>query len=133
MPPSPDATPRRILIVDDSSLIREAAKLALATIRGWEVLTASSGEEGLARASADQPDAVLLDVVMPGLDGVAVAQRLAAGADTRAIPVVMLTAADGAEDRQRLGELPVAGIIGKPFALDSLATQLAVLVGWEQP
>jgi CheY-like chemotaxis protein len=64
---------------------------------------------------------------------VAVAQRLAAGADTRAIPVVMLTAADGAEDRQRLGELPVAGIIGKPFALDSLATQLAVLVGWEQP
>jgi CheY-like chemotaxis protein len=131
----PDSTalrPRRVLVVDDSSLIREAARLALGSIGGWEVLTASSGEEGLVRASADQPDAVLLDMMMPGLDGVAVAERLAAGPETRAIPVVMLTAADGAEDRARMGRLSVAGVIPKPFDLGALAGQLAALVGWEE-
>jgi CheY-like chemotaxis protein len=123
--------PRRVLVVDDSSLIREAAALALGTIRGWDVLTAASGEEGLERAGADQPDAVLLDVVMPGLDGIAVAERLAHSPGTRTIPVVMLTAAGSAEDRQRLERLAVAGVIPKPFELATLADQLAVLVGWD--
>jgi CheY-like chemotaxis protein len=135
MPSSADSTatrPRRVLVVDDSSLIREAASLALGAIGGWEVLTASSGEEGLIRASADQPDAVLLDVMMPGLDGVAVAERLAAGPATRAIPVVMLTAADSAEDHARMGRLSVAGVIPKPFDLAALAGQLAALVGWDE-
>jgi CheY-like chemotaxis protein len=118
------------LVVDDSSLIREAATLALGAIGGWDVLTASTGEEGLAQASAERPDAVLLDLVMPGLDGVAVAERLMASPETRTIPVVMLTAADGAADRERLRHLPVAGVIPKPFALESLAGQLAALVGW---
>jgi CheY-like chemotaxis protein len=131
-PVTDSAAPRRVLIVDDSSLIREAAALALGAIGGWEVLAASSGEEGLARASADRPDAILLDVVMPGLDGVAVAEHLAASLDTSAIPVVMLTAADGAEDRERLGRLSVAGIIPKPFELTALAAQVAALVGWEE-
>jgi DNA-binding response OmpR family regulator len=131
--PHPDRTPRRILVVDDSSLIREAATLGLGAVAGWEVLTAASGEEGLERAMAERPDAVLLDVVLPGLDGVAVAHRLAASPATRTIPVVMLTAADGAEDRRRLRRLPVAGIIPKPFALESLAGQVAALLGWDQP
>jgi CheY-like chemotaxis protein len=130
MAPVADSTPRRVLVVDDSGLIREAAKLALGAIGGWDVLTAASGEEGLAQASAERPDAVLLDLVMPGLDGVAVAERLTASPATRTIPVVMLTAADGAEDRERLRDLPVAGVIPKPFELDSLAAQLAALVGW---
>jgi CheY-like chemotaxis protein len=123
---------RRVLVIDDSSLIREAAMLALGSIGGWQVLTAASGEEGLERASADQPDAVLLDLVMPGLDGVAVAEQLARSPDTREIPVVMLTAAESAEDRERLDRLSVAGVIHKPFELAALAGQLAVLVGWEQ-
>lgn len=124
--------PRRVLVVDDSSLIREAATLALGSLGGWEVLTAASGEEGIERASAEQPDAVLLDVVMPGLDGVAVAERLAQSPATRDIPVVMLTAADSAGDRDRLARLSVAGVIHKPFELVALAGQLAVLVGWGQ-
>jgi CheY-like chemotaxis protein len=118
--------------VDDSSLIREAATLALGSIGGWEVLTAASGEEGLERASAERPDAVLLDLVMPGLDGVAVAAHLARSPATRDIPVVMLTAADGAGDRERLGRLSVAGVIHKPFELAALPGQLASLVGWGQ-
>jgi CheY-like chemotaxis protein len=118
--------------VDDSSLIREAATLALGSIGGWEVLTAASGEEGLERASAERPDAVLLDLVMPGLDGVAVAAHLARSPATRDIPVVMLTAADGAGDRERLGRLSVAGVIHKPFELAALPGQLALLVGWGQ-
>jgi CheY-like chemotaxis protein len=126
------AASRRILIVDDSSLIREVAKLALSTVEGWEVLTASSGEEGIMRARDDQPDAVLLDVVMPGLDGVATAERLAASPDTQAIPIVMLTAADRAQDRERMRRLPVAGVIAKPFELSALASQLAAVVGWAE-
>jgi CheY-like chemotaxis protein len=129
---NPTVPLRRVLIVDDSSLIREAATLALGTIGGWEVLSASSGEEGLARASADRPDAVLLDVVMPGLDGLEVAERLATSPDTHAIPIVMLTAADGAEDRERLRRLPVAGVIRKPFELTALASQVAALLGWDE-
>ncbi len=128
---SAPSRPRRVLVVDDSSLIREAATLALGAIGGWEVLTASSGEKGLARASADRPDAVLLDVVMPGLDGVAVAERLRANPETRAIPVVMLTAADGAQDRERLRRLSVTGVIPKPFDVTALAAQLAAIVGWD--
>jgi DNA-binding response OmpR family regulator len=131
-PHAADRPPRRILVVDDSSLIREAATLALGAVAGMEVLTASSGEEGLVRGMAERPDAVLLDVVMPGIDGVTVAQRLAASPTTRTIPVVMLTAADATEDR-RLRDLPVAGIIPKPFALESLAGQLAALLGWDEP
>ncbi len=125
------STPSRcVLVIDDSSLIREAAMLALGSVDGWEVLTAASGEEGLERASAHHPDAVLLDLMMPGLDGVAVAERLARSADTREIPVVMLTAAVSAGDRERLARLAVAGVIHKPFELTALAGQLAALVGW---
>jgi CheY-like chemotaxis protein len=127
---APSVQPRRVLVIDDSSLIRGAVTLALGSVDGWEVLTAASGEEGLERAGVDQPDAVLLDVVMPGLDGVAVAERLARSPNTREIPVVMLTAGESPQERERLERLSVAGVIHKPFELDALAGQLAVLVGW---
>jgi CheY-like chemotaxis protein len=123
--------PRLVLVVDDSSLIREAVTLALSTNDGWEVLTASSGEEGLALAGTELPDAILLDVMMPGLDGIVVAERLAASPATRGIPLVMLTAADRPEDRERLSGLAVAGVIAKPFQLAALSGQLAALIGPE--
>jgi CheY-like chemotaxis protein len=117
------------LAVDDSSLIREAVSLALSPIDGWKVLTAPSGEEGLALAGTEMPDVILLDVMMPGLDGIVVAERLAASPGTRGIPVVMLTAADRPEDRERLSGLAVAGVIAKPFQLAALSDQLAALIG----
>lgn len=121
----------RVLVVDDSSLIRECATLALGTLAGWEVSVACSGEAGLQRAAIERPGVVLLDMVMPGLDGAAVAERLARDPVTRGIPIVMLTAADSAEDRERIARLPVAGVIPKPFELAALAGQVAAIVGWD--
>ena len=60
---------RRVLIIDDEDDIREVAALSLESVAGWEVIRASSGVEGLARAAEYQPDAILLDVMMPGMDG----------------------------------------------------------------
>jgi two-component system alkaline phosphatase synthesis response regulator PhoP len=122
--------PRRILVVDDSVLIREAAKIALAQLGGFEVTTAGSGEEGLVRAAGDRPDAILLDVVMPGIDGVTTAERLTSTPATSAIPIVLLTAKDEPEDRERFRLLPVRGVIAKPFELAELSGQVERLLGW---
>jgi CheY-like chemotaxis protein len=59
---------RRILIIDDDDDIREVAALTLETVAGWEVLTANSGANGIQRAREENPDAILLDVMMPGMD-----------------------------------------------------------------
>jgi len=66
----------RILIIDDEDDIREVAALSLETVAGWEVMVASSGAQGLIRASSYQPDAILLDVMMPGMDGPATFREL---------------------------------------------------------
>ena len=68
---------RKILIIDDEDDIREVASLSLETVAGWEVIKASSGAQGLARAAEHQPDAILLDVMMPGMDGPTTFQRAA--------------------------------------------------------
>lgn len=121
---------RRVLVIDDSVLIRAAVKVALGTIGGWRVITAASGEHGIALAESERPDAILLDVVMPGLDGIAVAERLNATPRTSSFPVVLMTAKDRLEDRESFARLPVAGVIGKPFAIAGLARELATLLEW---
>jgi CheY-like chemotaxis protein len=121
---------RRVLVIDDSALIREAAKVALGTIGGWEVLTASCGEDGIAMAESEQLDAVLLDVVMPGMDGIEVAERLHEAPDTNTFPVVLLTAKDAPEDHEQFRTVPVAGVLAKPFEIASLANELAAMLGW---
>jgi len=84
---------RRILTIDDQSDIRRLIRMTL-EFEGFEVLEASGGEEGLAMARKHQPDLILLDVMMPGLNGLAVSKTLAADPVLRQIPVVMLTALD---------------------------------------
>lgn len=88
----------RILVVDD---IEANVRLLQAKLSAeyYDVLTASDGVTALAMAAADQPDVILLDVMMPGLDGFEVCRRLKSDAVTRHIPVVMVTALDGREDR----------------------------------
>jgi two-component system alkaline phosphatase synthesis response regulator PhoP len=117
----------RVLVVDDSVLIREAARLGLQQTGDWEVLTAESGEEALRSAAHERPDAILLDVVMPGLDGIATAERLASSPATASIPIVLLTAKD---DTGQFARLPVRGVIAKPFDLPALAGQVADVLGW---
>lgn len=117
-------------MVDDSLLIREAVKIALGTIGGWQTVTAPSGEEGIERAVSGSFDAILLDVEMPGLDGIAVVERLQAIPATSALPIVLLTAHEQIEESPRLRGVSVAGAISKPFDMSDLARQIADLLGW---
>ena len=121
---------RRILVIDDEEDIREVAKLSLEAVAQWEVSTTHSGGEGLARAAAEQPDAILLDVMMPDMDGPTAFQELQANAATRHIPVIFLTAKVQAWDRRRFADLGVTAVISKPFDPLKLASQVAEALGW---
>jgi CheY-like chemotaxis protein len=124
-------TARRVLIVDDEDAIREIAQLSMEVVGGHRATGVSSGAEAVDRAVADRPDAILLDVMMPGLDGPATFQCLQDSADTREIPVVLLTAKVRAADRRQFEDLGVSGILAKPFDPMTLAAQVSDALGWE--
>jgi two-component system alkaline phosphatase synthesis response regulator PhoP len=106
--------PRCVLVVDDEEDIREVAALSF-ELAGWQVLVAPSGRDGIAAANAAAPDVVLLDVMMPELDGPGTYALLQAEARTRDIPVVFLTAKVQNADKRRYAALGVRGVIAKPF------------------
>ncbi|NJP09460.1 MAG: response regulator [Leptolyngbyaceae cyanobacterium RU_5_1] len=116
---------KRILIIDDEPDIREATQVCLEIAKGWEILTASSSIEGLEKAASEQPDAVLLDVMMPGTDGLSTFEQLQANPTTQHIPVILLTAKAQPADRRRYNQLNVAAIITKPYDPLTLADQIA--------
>jgi CheY-like chemotaxis protein len=119
----------KVLIVDDEPDIRRIAKLGLARVGGMEVVEASNGTEALARAREDHPDAVLLDVMMPVLDGPSTLARLREDPATSAIPVVFLTAKAIAAEVDRLKSLGAAGVLTKPFDPMTLARELRSVLG----
>lgn len=121
---------RKILLVDDEDDIREVAQMSLEMTAGWEVHTASSGADGLRVAAAERPDAILLDVMMPGMDGPATARALKAAPETADIPIILLTAKVQAADRRRFDDLGVAGILAKPFDPMALADEVRGVLGW---
>jgi CheY-like chemotaxis protein len=120
----------RVLLIEDEDHIREIAQLSLESIAGWQVLAASGGTEGLAVAVRERPDAVLLDVMMPDLDGPSTLSALRAHPETAEIPVVFLTAKARAGEQQELRQLGAAGVIKKPFDPMTLADQVAEALGW---
>ncbi|WAL61645.1 response regulator [Thermocoleostomius sinensis] len=121
---------KHILVIDNEQYIQEITQICLRTTAGWQVSTASSGREGIAKADADRPDAILLDVMMPDMDGPTTFQQLQANPATCQIPVILLTAKVQAADRQRYDELGVQGAIAKPFDPLQLASQVAETLGW---
>jgi CheY-like chemotaxis protein len=121
---------KRILIVDNEQYIQEVTQVCLETTVGWPVVTARSGLEGIAKAVAEQPDAILLDVMMPDMDGLMTFQKLQEQSETCSIPVILLTAKVQAVDQQRYQALGVKGMIAKPFDPLRLASQIAAILGW---
>ena len=119
---------RRVLVVDDDELLREVAKASLELVAGWSVSTAASGAEAQRKARAEHPDAIMLDVMMPGQDGPTTFAQLREDAATSDIPVIFLTAKNHTEGWN--GNDP-AGVIGKPFDAMRLAAQVSRLLGWE--
>lgn len=123
---------RSILIIDDEEDIREVARLSLEVVGGWTVSTAASGSEGIAQAAAHPPDAVLLDVMMPEMDGPTTFQLLQQNERTRGIPVIFLTAKVQASDRRHFDGLEVAAVFAKPFDPLRLASDIADALGWAE-
>ena len=123
---------RRVLVVDDDELLCEVAQTALELIGGWEVSTAQSGRQAQQRALAEHPDAILLDVMMPGIDGPSTVAVLRADPATRDIPIIFLTAKMPSEDQEEWRALNLAGVIPKPFDPMTLATDMAALLGWAE-
>ena len=119
-----------VLVVDDEVHIREVAQVSLETVAGWRILTASSGQEGIAKAWTEQPDAILLDVMMPEMDGPTTVAKLKANDDTRDIPVILLTAKVQASDRRSFDSLGVQGVIAKPFDPLTLSDEVSSALGW---
>lgn len=125
---------RHILLIDDENDIREVAALSLHTIGGWKVSSANGGIEGIAKARAARPDAILLDIMMPDLDGPATLLSLQADPQTRDIPVIFLTAKAHSADRRAYARLGVAGTLTKPFDPLTLTEQIsAILTGSDTP
>lgn len=123
-------TIKRILVVDNEQSIQEVAKICLETIVGWEVLTASSGKEGISKAEDWQPDVILLDMIMPDMNGLTVFEKLRTNPLTKAIPVIVLTAKIQDSDRCHYADLGMKTAIAKPFNPLKLAEQVAVALGW---
>src|SRR6202167_5083100 len=121
----------RILIIDDEDDIREVAALSLETVAGWDVAVASSGAQGLVRAAEYNPDAILLDVMMPGMDGPSTFRELRKNPITAKIPVLFLTAKVQATDRRRFADLGIHAVLVKPFDPLTLSTQIANALGWK--
>ena len=120
----------RALVVDDDDSIREITQLALEVVAGWEVVTAESGAQAIDMAAEHQPDVVVLDLMMPGMDGLTTFRHLQAQESTAGIPVVLLTAKVQVGDRQLWDEMAVAGVISKPFDPMSLAGEISTMLGW---
>ena len=122
--------PRKVLIVDDQADIRDIARVGLELTTDWEVQVAAGGEEALEIAGRDRPDVILLDVMMPHMDGPTAVRALRANPATFDIPVILLTARMLSEDGSDLAELAISGLLSKPFDPMALAESVSSLLGW---
>jgi CheY-like chemotaxis protein len=119
----------KILVIDDEDDIRRISRLALGRVGGMQVLDAASGIEGIAKAVAEAPDAILLDVMMPEHDGPETLGLLRADPRTARIPVIFLTAKAMAAEVERLRALGADGVLTKPFDPMSLAASVRAILG----
>jgi CheY-like chemotaxis protein len=123
-------TIKQILVVDDEEHLRELVQACLEDLGGWQTLGASSGEECLQILQTERPNAILLDISMPVMDGTAVYDRLQSNPLTQSIPVILLTAKVLPRDRAKFALMGVAGVISKPIQPTTLTEEVAEILGW---
>lgn len=121
---------KSILLIDDEPNLAQVIAVCLESFKGWKVQIANSGKAGLSIVESLKPDAILLDVMMPEMDGITVFSHLQQNPNTQNIPVILLTAKVQTSDRARFAQLGVAGIIAKPFEPLKIADQIAELLKW---
>lgn len=120
-------TLQRILYAEDEPIIQAMAKLALEKVGGFELLICGSGTETLAKVKAFAPDLILLDVIMPDMDGPATLAKLREDPATAAIPVIFLTANTDANEVAGYKALGAMHVMAKPFSPMTLAAQIKQL------
>ena len=118
---------QRVLLVDDEPLILRVAQMSLQKSRSWQVLLARSGQDALATAIQERPDIILLDAMMPGLDGLATLRLLRRHSVTNVIPVILFTAHPVAERADEFRRHGAVGVLGKPFDPATLASQVEAI------
>ncbi|HEX8704191.1 MAG TPA: response regulator [Myxococcaceae bacterium] len=121
-------TIRKVLLVDDEDDIRTVGNLSLSRVGGWQTVLASSGAEAVKKAAAERPDLILLDVMMPGMDGPTTFTQLRAQEATATTPIIFMTAKVQKQEVARYLELGAVGVIGKPFDPMTLPTEIKKLL-----
>ena len=119
---------QKVLLVDDEDDIRTIGQLSLARVGGWQCALAAGGQAALELAQSFRPDLVLLDVMMPGMDGPSTLAALRAQEATRDVPVIFMTAKVQKHEVARYLELGALGVISKPFDPMSLPADIRRLV-----
>lgn len=122
---------RKIVIVDDENDIREILRHAFELTTDWTVMEATDGEKGLEVIRREHPDAVILDVMMPRVDGREMFRTLRADESIRAIPVIFLTASLQKQDVRDLQALGPVAILAKPFDPIEIVKTISSLLGWD--
>ena len=118
----------KVLIIDDDADIRMIAGLSLRRVGGMDVIEAASGLEGIQKAQAEKPDVILLDIMMPTLDGSETLAALRSQPATAATPVIFLTAKAAGAEVERLMALGATGVLIKPFDPRTLSRDVRALV-----
>jgi two-component system OmpR family response regulator len=118
----------KVLIIDDDADIRSIAAMSLTRLGGMDVIEAGGGAEGVRTARTEAPDVILLDMMMPAMDGLETLAALRSQPATARTPVIFLTAKAVGRDIERLTALGAAGVLIKPFDPRTLAENVRAFV-----
>lgn len=121
---------KKILFIDDEPHMQQIVKICLQTFAGWEVEVAKSGAEGLVKAKELEPDVIILDVMMPEMDGIICLQQLRLDHHTQSIPVIFLTSKQSLTQQRRFFKFGAVGAITKPFDPLTLVPSIEKFLGW---
>ena len=121
---------KTVLLVDDEDDIREVAQMSLEVTAGWKIEGANCGTAGIEKAKELHPDAILLDVMMPDMDGPTTFKKMREVPELANTPVILMTAKVQASDLEHFSAIGVSGVIPKPFDPMSLADQVKDILSW---
>ena len=119
----------KVMLVDDDADIRTIGEISLSKVGGWTVVLAASGADALDKAPQELPDAILLDVMMPGMDGPTTYERLRGLPATATTPIIFMTAKVQKPEVERYLALGAVGVISKPFDPMTLHAEIRRLLG----
>jgi CheY-like chemotaxis protein len=128
---NPIVATKHVLVIDDNDHIQQIVQAALQRLTTWTVSVASSAREGIAKAEAERPDVILMDYMMPEMNGVDCLKQLRSRPETENIPVLFLTAYQSLVEPRRFQAMGAAGAIAKPFDPFFIAPHIIQTLGWD--